>query len=88
MTDEQWEELTTTLAASPSAVGYDAPAWTPELVHDYIKTAFEVEYSLTHMYRVMKRAGLSFQTARPRHYKADPAEQRRWRSEFKKSGRH
>ncbi|MCU4754408.1 winged helix-turn-helix domain-containing protein [Halobacteria archaeon AArc-curdl1] len=35
----------------------------------------------------MKRAGLSYQTARPRHYKADPGEQRKWRAEFKKSGR-
>ncbi|WP_345777860.1 winged helix-turn-helix domain-containing protein [Saliphagus infecundisoli] len=39
------------------------------------------------MYRVMKRSGLSYQTARPRHYKANPAEQQRWREEFKKSGR-
>jgi hypothetical protein len=44
LTDEQWEKLTTTLAASPSAVDYDVPAWTPELVHDYIKTAFEIDY--------------------------------------------
>ena len=32
----------------------------------------------------MKRAGLSYQTAHPRHYKADPVEQQRWRAEFKK----
>ncbi|WP_211609286.1 helix-turn-helix domain-containing protein [Halogranum amylolyticum] len=61
--------------------------WTPALVRDYIAETFSVEYSLAHMYRVMKRAGLSYQTARPRHHKADPAEQQRWRSEFKKSGR-
>ena len=87
LTEDQWTELTATLAASPSEAGYDEPAWTPALVRDYIGEAFNVEYSLAHMYRVMKRAGLSYQTARPRHYKADPAEQRRWRREFKKSGR-
>lgn len=87
LTDAQWTELTATLAASPSDAGYDDPTWTPALVHEYIAETFDVEYSLAHMYRVMKRAGLSYQTARPRHYKADPAEQRRWRGEFKKSGR-
>ncbi|MXV60888.1 IS630 family transposase [Natronorubrum sp. JWXQ-INN-674] len=87
LTDDQWTELTATLAASPSEAGYDEPTWTPALVRDYIAETFNVEYSLAHMYRVMKRAGLSYQTARPRHYKADPAEQQRWREEFKKSGR-
>ena len=87
LTDDQWRKLTATLAASPSEVGYDEPAWSPALVRDYIAETFEVEYSLAHMYRVMKRAGLSYQAARPRHYKADPAEQQRWRGEFKKSGR-
>ena len=87
LTEDQWTELTATLAASPSEAGYDEPAWTPTLVRDYIAERFNVEYSLAHMDRVMKRAGLTYQTARPRHYKADPAEQRRWRREFKKSGR-
>ena len=87
LTDDQWTELTATLAASPSEAGYDNPMWTSALVRDYIAETFAVEYSLAHMYRVMKRAGLSYQTARPHHYKADPAEQQRWRAEFKKSGR-
>lgn len=75
------------VAASPSAAGYDESTWTKELVCDHIAETFDVEYSLAHMYRVMKWAGLSYQTARPRHYKADPDEQREWRAEFKKSGR-
>ncbi|WP_306058561.1 IS630 family transposase [Natronococcus wangiae] len=87
LTDEQWTELTATHRASPSEAGYDEPAWTPQLVRDHIADAFDVEYSLAHMYRVMKRAGLSYQTARPHHYKADPAQQREWRAAFKKSGR-
>jgi len=87
LTDQQWEQLTATLTAPPSAAGYDEPTWTKELVRDHIAETFDVKYSLAHMYRVMKRAGLSYQTARPRHYKADPADQKRWRGEFKKSGR-
>lgn len=86
LTDEQWDHLTATLRASPSEAGIDAPAWRPLLVRDYISDTFGVEYSLAHIYRVMKKAGLSVQTARPVHYKADPDTQRRWREEFKKSG--
>ena len=86
LTPEQWESLTAVLHAPPTEVGYDASAWRPDLVHHYIRETFGVEYSLAHMYRVMKRAGLSKQTARPRHYKADPVKQQQWREEFKKSG--
>ena len=84
LTPEQWDRLTAELNAPPSDAGYDAPAWTPELVHHHIRVTFGVEYSLAHVYRLMKRAGLSKQTARPRHYKADPVKQQQWREEFKK----
>lgn len=87
LTDDQWAALRETLAAPPEEAGYDAPAWTPRLVRHLVADAFGVEYSLAHIYRVMKRAGLSYQTARPRHHRADPAAQREWRREFKKSGR-
>jgi transposase len=87
LTPEQWEHLTAVLNAPPTEAGYNDPAWTPELVHHYITETYEVEYSLAHMYRVLARAGLSRQTARPRHYEADPEEQRRYRAELKKSGR-
>jgi transposase len=79
--------LTAVLNAPPSEAGYDHPAWRPELVLDYITQTFGVEYSLAHMYRVLERAGLSRQTARPRHYEADPVEQQRFRDDLKKSGR-
>lgn len=87
LTDNQWEKLTATPRASPSGAGVDAPAWRPPLVRKYIAETFDIEYSPAHMYRVMKQAGLSVQTDRPIHYEADPDEQRRWRKEFKKSGR-
>ena len=85
LTEDQWTERTATRLASPSEAGYDESAWTPALVRDYIAETFNVGYSLAHMYRVMKRARLSYQTAHPRHYKADPAEQQRWCGEFKKN---
>lgn len=83
LTDDQWKKLTT-LAASSSEVSIDVPAWRPLRIREYIAETFDVEYSPAHMYRAMKKAGLSGRTARPIHYEADPDEQRRWRKEFKK----
>ena len=68
----------------PTEAGYDAPAWTPVLVNVYLDDSFGVTYSKEHCRRLLHEAGLSVQTARPYHYKADPAEQRRWQQAFKK----
>ena len=87
LSPDQFDQLTATLMASPFDAEIDAPAWTPPLVREYIAYTFGVEYSLPHVYRVMHKAGLSVQTARPIHYEADLDAQRRWRAEFKKSGR-
>lgn len=59
LTPDQWAHLTAVLHAPPTEAGYDAPAWTPELVHHYITETFDDEYSLAHVYRVLARAGLS-----------------------------
>jgi transposase len=84
----QRRQLFAALNAPPTEVGYDAPAWTPALVNTYLNECLEVTYSGEHCRRLLHEAGLSEPTARPYHYKADPAEHRRWRSEFKKSGRY
>jgi transposase len=84
---EQWKELTATLHASPTEAGYDDPAWSPKLLRSHIRDTYGVQYSHAHIYWILDKAGLSRQTARPYHYKADPAEKQRWREEFKKSGR-
>lgn len=87
LSPEQWEDLTATLNASPTEAGYDEPAWTPELVRSHILDTYDVEYSHAHMYRMLAKAGLSRQTARPYHHKTDPVAKQQWRDEFKKSGR-
>ncbi|WP_459865214.1 helix-turn-helix domain-containing protein [Halorubrum trueperi] len=81
---DQWMELTATLHASPSEAGYGTPAWSPELLRSHIFDTYGSEYSHAHMHRLLEKAGLSRQTARPSHYKVDPAEKQRWRDEFKK----
>jgi len=87
LSDKHWKELTATLHAPPSEAGYDNPTWTPDLLRSHILETYDVEYSHAHMYRLLKKAGLSRQTARPYSYKTDEAEKQRWRDEFKKSGR-
>lgn len=84
LSSEQWEELPATRTASPADASYDDPAWSPDLLRSHIPDTYGVEYFHAHMYWILKKAGLSGATARPYHYKADPAEKQRWREEFKK----
>ena len=84
---EQHQRFVAVVNAPPSEAGYDAPVWSPALSRRYLEETFDITYSREHCRRLLHEAGLSVQTARPIHYKADPEVQRRWRAEFKKSGR-
>lgn len=75
LSDEQKEEFFDDLHQSPQEFGYDREAWFPLLAYHHLKDKYGVEYSLSHVYRLMHEAGLSWRTARPRHYEADPEEE-------------
>jgi transposase len=75
LTDEQKDELVADLHESPEDFGYDRQVWFPLLVYHHLQEKFDVEYSLVHIRRMMREAGLSWRTARPRHYEADPEEE-------------
>lgn len=85
LTDAQREAFFEDLHASPEEVGYDRQAWFPKLAQDHLATAYEVEYSLRHVRRLLHEAGLSWRTARPRHYQADPEQEAEFRETFKKT---
>lgn len=72
LSDSELNDLFEDLHESPAEFGFDREVWFPELVHQHVQQKFDVEYSLRHIYRLMDEAGLSYRTARPRHYKADP----------------
>jgi transposase len=72
LSDEEKEEFIADLHESPEEFGYDRQVWFPLLAYHHLKNKFEVEYSLRHVYRLLHEAGLSWRTARPRHYEADP----------------
>lgn len=85
LTQEQRNELEETLHESPEDAGYDIQAWTPKFVQHWIKTHFDIEYTLRHVRRLMDELGLSWRTARPEHYEADPEEVAEFQETFKKS---
>lgn len=69
---DQKAEFFADLQQSPEEAGYDRQVWFPLLAHQHLTETYGVEYSLTHVYRLLHQAGLSWRTARPRHYDADP----------------
>jgi transposase len=85
LTDEQRGALDAVLHQSPEEAGYDVQAWTPQFVKHWLKEHFDVEYTQRHVRRLMDDAGLSWRTARPEHYEADPEEVAEFQETFKKS---
>lgn len=61
LSEQQQTKLEETLHEPPTDAGYDAPAWTPALVQQYLAEMFDVTYSLPSCRRLMKEAGLSYQ---------------------------
>lgn len=47
------------LQQPPESVGYDEAAWTPALVQRLVTETFDVEYSVPHLRRLMREAGLA-----------------------------
>jgi transposase len=59
LSSSERDELTQALRQPPSAVDYAAEGWTTQSVQEYIAERFEVDYSLPHVRRLMREAGLS-----------------------------
>jgi len=69
---------------SPEGVGFDRQAWFPWLVYHHLKSEYSVEYSLRHIRRLMREAGLTWRTARPEHYEGDPEQAAEFQETVKK----
>lgn len=85
LTDEEREEFFEHLHQSPDEFGFDRQVWSPVLVHHHLDHEFGVEYTLVHIRRLMHEAGLSWRTARPRHYEADPEKEAEFQETVKKT---
>jgi len=85
------EEFEQTVHEPPTEVGYDAPAWTPALVQEFLEETYGVEYSYSSCWRLLKETGLSYQKPRRSAAEADESDQAEFYEELKKAssdGRH
>ena len=85
LSDEEYERFVEALHEPPEEAGIDACGWTVPLAQHYLQEQFDVEYCDRHIRRLMTQAGLSRQTARPRHVNADYRAQEAFQEGFKKS---
>lgn len=72
LSDEKYSSLLDDFQQSPEIFNYDRQAWTSQLALHHIEEEYDVEYTLRHTRNIMKEAGLSWRSARPRHTDADP----------------
>ncbi len=86
ISESEQKEFEEAVHESPVKVGFDAQAWTPALVQQYLNETYEVDYSIPSCRRLLKEAGLNYQ--KPRHTAAESnsGEQETFRDELKKSG--
>ncbi len=86
LSEKQQQEFGHTVHASPKEIGFDAPAWTPVLVKEFLEETYGVEYSLPSCRRLLKEAGLNYQKPRRSATESDEDDQEAFHDEIKKSG--
>lgn len=86
LAEEQLGELQEFLQNPPIEAGFDAPAWTTDLLQRFIREEFEIDYSRPSCRRLMKEAGLSYQMPRKAAAEADPEDREAFEQELKKLG--
>jgi transposase len=62
--EEERERLERHLHDPPTAVGFDAPAWTSTLLQTFLRDSFDVEYSRPSCRRLLREAGLTYHPPR------------------------
>ena len=86
LSEKQQKEFEQTVHESPEEIGFDAPAWTPALVKEFLEETYGVKYSLPSCRRLLKEAGLSYQKPRRSAAESDEDDQEAFHDEIKKSG--
>jgi transposase len=61
------DEFEETLQNEPRAVGYDAPAWTPELVQRHLQESYDPAYPIPSCRRLLKKRGVLTDTTGTSH---------------------
>ncbi len=86
LSEKEQQEFKETVHEPPVEVGFDASAWTPALVQQYLDERYDVEYSVPSCRRLLNEAGLSYQKPRRPAAESNADEQESFRDELKKSG--
>jgi len=85
LSDEEKAVFIDDLHQSPEELGYDRHSWYPDLARHHLEEEYGVEYSLRHVYRLLDQAGLTYRSARPQHYRADPEDESEFRNTVQKN---
>ena len=85
LSDEAKAAFLADLQQSPEEFGYDRYSWYPVLAHHHLEEEYAVKYSLRHVYRLLDEAGLTYRSARPRHYRVDPEDETEFRDTVQKN---
>lgn len=88
LSDEDYSSLLDDFSLSPEELGYDRQAWTSKLAAHHIEEEYGVRYTLRHTRNIMKEAGLSWRSARPRHTDADPEVEAEFKDTVEKNERN
>lgn len=83
LSEKQLVVLREDLLKNPVEFGYSSGFWSTRLVQEHVRKRFKVSFVSRHMTRLLHKLGFSFKKPRPKHYKANKAEQER----FKKKSR-
>lgn len=63
LSQSQRETFRSAVREPPAEVGFEAPAWSPELARDFLNEQFGVDYTKRHVQRMLKAAGLRHRPA-------------------------
>ncbi|MFW5956473.1 MAG: IS630 family transposase [Halorhabdus sp.] len=85
LTEEEFEMFKQAVSNPPKEAGFDAPAWSSALAQEFLRDEFDQDFSRRHVRRLLKRAGLSWQTPRPQPPTADEEEREEFRKDLKKT---
>ena len=85
LTIEQKSMLKQEIMDSPRKFGIKADVWTIKTFRFHIQKNYGIEYSIPHVYRLAHRLELSLIKPRPRDYRANTEQQKKWKEGFKKS---
>ena len=85
LSDEEFDEFRTAVRNPPEEAEFDEPTWSTALAQEFLRDEFGHEFSRRHVRRLLKQAGLTWQTPRPQPPTADEDEREAFREDLKKT---